>query len=289
MTSAGLSVLAAILLAGPASGGPAASGWVPFACAERLPDDEYGGRRPVRAGSFPESDAEAARAFESEFRRLLFGSWWRAALENLAATTAEAFGLEEQLPSPAWNDPDNVALLEAIRSREIDYRVERVVSWERRRCTGRADRQGAVYLEGSWDDWGLRALLWESGELRQWAIRSPWEAGGPRAGTLPSLDQAATTIAAEVGGPLEDVQYVLASGYPHCHGIPCVAARRGETLFLLEPGRRLFTFALQPRLEEEVAPPRLLRCLGAPCPGDPWVVAVGDRWLAGEVLSVPGE
>lgn len=261
-------------------------GWVPFECSEPLRDVRRGAE-PVAPDEFPTSHVEVTRAFEAGIRDFLFDTWWQETAWVALASTAHAVGLERYVPSPRRGDSGHGTLARAMLAGEVEYRVEPVVSWEPQRCTGRPDRQGAYYLEGSWGDGrSLFALLWRSGELRQWALRGPGDAGSPPR-PLVSLEDAAGTIAAEVGGPLDDVQYVLASGYPRCHGVPCVAARKGETLFLLEPHRRLFAFALDPRPEHEVLPPPGRRCLGAPCPGDPYVVRVGDHVLAGEVIGVP--
>jgi hypothetical protein len=166
----------------------------------------------------------------------------------------------------------------------MDYRVERVVSWEPSRCGGAPDQKGAFYLEAAWDGRRLRALQTTSGRLRSWGGGSFEEPGPLVRIRLPTLGEAAATMAAEAGGALGRAQYVLAHGHPYCHGVPCIAAVRGETLYLLELNGRLFAFDLDPRPEAEVFPPPPERCLDGPCAGYPWVVRVGDRWLAGELV-----
>lgn len=126
-----------------------------------------------------------------------------------------------------------------------------------------------------------------SGRFRSWGGGS-FEEHGPLARfRLPTLEEAAATMAAQAGGPVERAQYVLAHGYPHCSGVPCIAAVRSGTLYLLELNGRFFAFDLEPRSEAEVRPPPPERCIGAPCAGYPYVLGVGDRWLAGELVSDP--
>lgn len=278
----------------PPSGAAASSSgaWVPFECAASSSAAGDDGGRPEARGPILTSDDEVTRAFEKQAREILFGGRWRAALDDLGRSAAEVLGLGSSLPPASRDDPELAAFVEVLRTHALDERVERVVSWERARCGGDPGRKTAFYLEARWDGGLERALLSARGKLRSWssAVRQPKTREPAHRSPpveLPTLERAAARIAEHAGGPVRDVQYVLASGYPRCRSIPCVAARRGESLYLLEARGRLFAFSLEPRPEDEILRPPGRRCLGAPCPGDPWVVAIGDRWLAGEVVSVP--
>lgn len=55
MSLVGLLVLSAVVFGQPPYAAPPADGWVPFECAERLPDDEYGDREPVPEEARPAS------------------------------------------------------------------------------------------------------------------------------------------------------------------------------------------------------------------------------------------
>lgn len=281
----------ALLPAGAVS--PASDAWVPFECAASAPVAGDDGGRAEARGPILTSDDEVTRAFERQVREILFGGRWRAALDDLGRSAAELLGFGSSLPPASRDDPELAAFLEALRTHSLDDRVERVVSWERARCGGDPGRQTAFYLEARWDGGLERALLSARGRLRSWssAVRQP-KAREPAHRSpsveLPTLERAAVRIAELAGGPVRNVQYVLASGYPRCRTIPCVAARRDATLYLLEARGRLFAFPLEPRPEDEILRPPGHRCLGAPCLGDPWVVAIGDRWLAdGRVLGRP--
>ena len=266
---------------------------MPFDCAP--PGGEADGN--ATAEPAPLSDEEVARSFEAQVRAEAFGGPWRALFDDAARTAAEALGLGRFARPPNANDPDRSALLEAIRKHTLHYRVVRVVSWKRTRCGSDPGRRTAYYLEARLPtpegrpDEQVNGLLTGRGKLQTFGVGPTGQAGHLPPAKLPTLEQAAERLAVETGGPVEDAEYVLADGYPSCSAIPCVAARRGDALYLLEAHGRVFAFSLEPHTRNEVLPPPGLTCLGAPCPGDPWTLQAGDKWLTGQLLcpSAPAE
>lgn len=235
------------------------------------------------------------RRLEGELRAVLFGSRWQAVIDHLGRSAAEAVGLGRYLPPPG-DDPARSALAEALRHGTLDVRVERVVGWRCRRDRNGPDRRLAFYVEATMPEnpsdapnagRTFRALLWGDGTLGSWGMGQAVDDDAPPFRRLPTLDEAGALLADHAGGPLEHLQYVLAAGYPACYSIPCVVGARGDTLYVLDHRGFVFAFALDPRPRDEVLPPPGHTCIGAPCPGDPWVLEINDHWLAGEPLNPP--
>lgn len=285
--------------------------WVPFDCVAPAPgqpgpgeDDGAGAptERPLL-----QSDEAVVRRFETEIRASLFGSRWQALVDDLGRSALDAVGLGGFVDPPA-GDPARSALAEALRTGAVQIRVERVADWRRRRCSEAPDRRMLFYVEATWsppadasqdNDSDTRprdappaartfsARLAADGTLQEWGMGQALSDDGPPAPALFTLVEAGAQLATHAGGPLGHLQYVLATGYPACYAIPCVAGTRNGTLYLLDRRGTAFAFSLTPHPEREVLPPRGHRCLGAPCPGDPWVLEIGDRILAGELLNPP--
>ncbi len=270
----------------PAGGAGSREPWVPFDCTS------VSGRAETETA--PLSDAEVVQAFEAQARARLLGGPWRALLDEAARTTADALSLENLLAPPAPGDPDRSALAEGIRKHALQYRVVRAVSWKRSRCSGEPGRRTALYLEAPLPCQRLKrvsALLSGRGKLLSYWIAWTGPSGSRPKQELPTLEDAEERLAVEAGGEVADVEYILADGYPSCYAIPCVAAHRGNTLYLLEARGRVFAFPLEPHTREEAFPSSGRPCIGAPCLGDPWVLQIGDKWLAGRLLcpSAPSE
>jgi hypothetical protein len=258
---------------------------VPFDCAPA------GGS--ANAEPAPLSDEEVARSFEAQVRASLFGAPWRALVDDVARGAADALGLGGLLDPPNPHDPDHSALLEALRKHSLHYRVVRVVSWRRTRCTGEPGRRSAFYLEATLPSRPgepakrLTARLTGQGRLQGFGIAPTEPTGHLPPAELATLEDGAKRLAVEAGGPVEDAEYVFATGYPSCYAIPCVAARRGDTLYLLEARGRVFAFSLEPHTREEAFPTTGRPCLGGPCRSDPWTLQAGDHWLTGRLLCPP--
>ncbi len=283
-------LLAVASLVAPAARSQPPPAWVPFDCTAPAGGPGRGGSSEAETDPVRLSDQEVIRSFEEQVRARSFGGPWRALLDDAARTTADALGLGRFLGPPDAIDPDHSMLLEAIRKHSLHYRVVRVVSWERTRCTGEPGRRTAFYLEAPLtgrQGLELHALLTGGGRLQTFGIGSPEAHGSMPPARLPTLEQAAEELAVEAGGPVAGAEYVLASGYPSCHASPCVAARRGDTLYLLEIRGRIFAFSLRPHTRDEVFPTSGRPCLGAPCCDDPWSLQAGDHWLAGQLLASP--
>jgi len=274
--------------------------WTPFPCSgpdARSAADNGAGT----AAGAPRrlSDEEVARRVDVELRAVLFGSRWQALADDYGRSALDALGLGRFLDPPAGN-PTRSALAEALRTGAVEARVERVVDWRRHRCSEGPDRRMMFYVEATWrrrpadgtqagsgPPRRFNVLLGADGTLHQWGMGAALSDDAPLGPALASLDEAGAVLAGWAGGPLEHLQYVLATGYPSCSSTPCVAGSRGDRLYILDHRGFAFAFALEPRPRDEVLPPPGHTCIGAPCAGDPWVLEINGHWLAGEPLNPP--
>jgi len=273
--------------------------WVPFSCSEPTGESSARSTADSATDAAPplRSKAEAVRRVEVELRAVLFGSRWQALVDDYGRSAMDAIGLGRLLDPPA-GDPTRSAFAEALRTGAVQARVERVADWRHRRCSDPPERRMVVYVEATWHrppDDGTQdgpgplrrfdVLLGADGTLHQWSMGAALSDDAPLGPALASLGDAGEILSRHAGGPLEHLQYVFAAGYPACFSIPCVVGAHGDTLYVLDHLDRVFAFALDPRPRDEVLPPPGHTCLGAPCPGDPWVLEINGRFLAGELLE----
>ncbi len=285
--------LAAVLLLLAATEALAAApGWVPFPCRDPATSAAALAARsaPLPPVPFPTTDAEVVRDFTAGYRDWLYGRGWRGDLRRFFAGVRSALGLDAG-ETDTLGTPDGraaVAFDRALPRGQVAWRVERAVDWGRARCGGDEARRSAFFLEGTHAGRRLRARLDGAGRLYTWAFGAPEEGGPLAAASLPTLAEAAPLLAAAAGGPVTDLEFVVTAGHPRCDLLPCVAARRGPDLVLLEATGRTFTFPLdaEPPACRDVLAPGTLPCLGAPCPGQPWILVAGDRCLGGHPLGV---
>lgn len=139
-------------------------------------------------------------------------------------------------------DDDEALVLSLHEEGRLRYRVEEIENWTYRRCRVDKDRQRLLLIRGF--DQGsdlevVRGLLGADGTLAGWIV---WPAGAPA--DLLSKTDALQAIADISGRGAADPQYVEALGAEvECKDFnPCVAARSGETVYVVHPDGRIFRF-----------------------------------------------